>query len=68
MLHISNTIMVILKPGTEIGCWLGPCFCRCIIEDYKDDSEPFGGTYGVRHGSIISRIYPNDIWVVKDSF
>lgn len=54
-----------LKIGTEVGCWIGPCFCRCVIVDYREASKDYGNTYGVKHGGIVCRIYPNDIWIVK---
>lgn len=52
----------LLKPGTEVGCWIGSTFCKCIIMDY----DAYADSYSVKHGFICSPNIPRtDIWIIN---
>ena len=50
-----------LKPGTEVGCFIGPMFCKCkILNHFPSTNE-----YQVNHKGIFMDIPASDIWIVK---
>lgn len=52
-----------LKIGTEVGCWIGPAFCKAKILFYI----PSAKQYQVNHKGIYVDIPASDVWIVKGS-
>ena len=51
-----------LEPGTEVGCWIGSTFCKCVIIDYV----AYVDSYNVKHGFVFAPNIPRtDIWIVN---